>query len=203
MKKLIDIFVPDESDNPILVSAISFQESATWPTIENCMYIDERLRQCFSEKPISPAFQKFDKTHILIMIGDFLQSKEYELNGLYETTQLEYDPIANYDMTESSRDEDRATTGGESTESSTSFDSTTQKDVGKTISSGTANNTNIHTLQRSGNIGITSSQQLIEAQRGVLTFDFIQHVADLINENFCSSFWIPDRDDIGELEALL
>lgn len=203
MKKLIDIFVPDESDNPILVSAISFQESATWPTIENCMYIDERLRQCFSEKPISPAFQKFDKTHILIMIGDFLQSKEYELNGLYETTQLEYDPIANYDMTESSRDEDRATTGGESTESSTSFDSTTQKDTGKTISSGTANNTNIHSLQRSGNIGVTSSQQLIEAQRGVLTFDFIQYVADLINENFCAAYWLTDKDYCRELEALI
>ena len=203
MKKLIDIFVPDQSDNPVLVSAISFQDSATWPTAENCMYIDERLLQCFAEKLISPAFQKYDKTKILIMIGNFLQSKEYELNGLYESTQFEYGPIANYDMTESSRDEDRATTSGDSTESSTSFDSTTQKDTGKTVSSGTASNTNIHSLQRSGNIGVTSSQQLIEAQRGVLTFDFIQYVADLINENFCSTFWIPDRDHIGELEVLL
>ena len=203
MKKLIDIFVNDEHDNPVLVSAISFQESATWPTAENCMYIDERLRQCFSEKPVSPAFQSMDRLDILVMIGDFLQSKEYELNGLYASTQYDYNPINNYDMIETSRDEDRATTGGESTESSTSFDSTTQKDIGKTVSSGTANNTNIHTLQRSGNIGVTSSQQLIEAQRGVLTFDFIQYVADLINENFCSSFWIPDRDHIGELEAFL
>lgn len=203
MKKLIDIFVNDEHDNPVLVSAISFQESATWPTTENCMYIDERLRQCFSEKLISPAFQSMDRLDILVMIGDFLQSKEYELNGLYESTQYEYDPIANYDMTESSRDEDRATTSGDSTESSTSFDSTTQKDIGKTVSSGTANNTNIHTLQRSGNIGVTSSQQLIQAQRGVLTFDFIQYVADLINENFCAAYWIPDRDHIGELEAFL
>ena len=203
MKKLIDIFVNDEHDNPVLVSAISFQDTANWPTTENCMYIDERLRQCFSEKPISPAFQSMDRLDILVMIGDFLQSKEYELNGLYESTQFEYDPIANYDMTESSRDEDRATTSGDSTESSTSFDSTTQKDTGKTVSSGTANNTNIHTLQRSGNIGVTSSQQLIEAQRGVLTFDFIQYVADLINENFCSSFWIPDRDHIREMEGFL
>ena len=203
MKKLIDIFVNDEHDNPVLVSAISFQETATWPTIENCMYIDERLRQCFSEKPISPAFQSMDRLEILVMIGDFLQSKEYELNGLYASTLLEYDPIANYDMTETSRDEDRATTGGESTESSTSFDSTTQKETGKTVSSGTANNTNIHTLQRSGNIGVTSSQQLIEAQRGVLTFDFIQYVADLINNNFCAAYWLTDKDYCRELEAMI
>lgn len=203
MKKLIDIFVNDEHDNPVLVSAISFQETATWPTVENCMYIDERLRQCFSEKPISPAFQSMDRTDILIMIGDFLQSKEYELNGLYASTQFDYNPISNYDMTESSTDMDSATTSGESTESSTSFDSTTQKDTGKTISSGTANNTNLHSLQRSGNIGVTTSQQMIDQERGVLTFDFIAHVADLINENFCSAFWIPDRDHIGELEALL
>ena len=203
MKKLIDIFVNDEHDNPVLISAIAFPESATWDDITVTKAIDERLRLCFSEKPISPAFQSMDKLDILQAMGDFLSGKEYELNGLYESTQFEYDPIANYDMTETSRDEDRATTSGNSTESSTSFDSTTQKDTGKTVSSGTANNTNIHSLQRSGNIGVTSSQQLIEAQRGVLTFDFIQYVADLINENFCSTFWIPDRDHIGELEAFL
>lgn len=203
MKKLIDIFVNDEHDNPVLVSAISFQETATWPTIENCMYIDERLRQCFSEKAISPAFQSMDRLDILVMIGDFLQSKEYELNGLYASTQFNYNPINNYDMTETSRDEDRATTGGESTESSTSFDSTTQKEVGKTVSSGTANNTNIHTLQRSGNIGVTTSQQLIVAQRGVLTFDFIQYVADLINNNFCAAYWLTDKDYCRELEAMI
>lgn len=203
MKKLIDIFVNDEHDNPVLISAIAFPETATWDDITVTKAIDERIRLCFSEKPISPAFQSMDKLDILQAMGDFLSGKEYELNGLYETTQFEYDPIANYDMTESSRDEDRATTSGDSTESSTSFDSTTQKDTGKTVSSGTASNTNIHSLQRSGNIGVTSSQQLIEAQRGVLTFDFIQYVADLINENFCCTFWIPDRDHIGELEAFL
>lgn len=203
MKKLIDIFVNDEHDNPVLISAIAFPETATWDDITVTKAIDERIRLCFSEKPISPAFQSMDKLDILQAMGDFLSGKEYELNGLYESTQFEYDPIANYDMTETSRDEDRATTSGDSTESSTSFDSTTQKDIGKTVSSGTANNTNIHSLQRSGNIGVTSSQQLIEAQRGVLTFDFIQYVADLINENFCLAFWIPDRDHIGEMEELL
>lgn len=203
MKKLIDIFVNDEHDNPVLVSAISFQETATWPTIENCMYIDERLRQCFSEKPISPAFQSMDRIDILVMIGDFLQSKEYELNGLYASTQLDYNPISNYDMTESSRDEDRATTSGDSTESSTAFDSTTQKETGKTVSSGTANNTNIHTLQRSGNIGVTTSQQMIDQERGILTFDFVQYVADLINENFCAAYWLTDKEYCRELEAIL
>lgn len=203
MKKLIDIFVNDEHDNPVLVSAISFQETATWPTIENCMYIDERLRQCFSEKPISPAFQSMDRLDILVMIGDFLQSKEYELNGLYASTLFDYNPISNYDMTESSRDEDRATTSGASTESSTSFDSTTQKDTGKTVSSGTANNTNIHQLERFGNIGVTTTQQMIDQERGVLTFDFIQYVADLINENFCAAYWLTDKDYCSELEAMI
>ena len=203
MKKLIDIFVNDEHDNPVLISAIAFQETATWPTVDNCMYIDERLRQCFSEKPISPAFQNMDRLDILVMIGDFLQSKEYELNGLYASTQFEYNPISNYDMTESSRDEDRATTGGESTESSTSFDSGTQKDTGKTVSSGTANNTNIHQLERTGNIGVTTTQQMIDQERGVLTFDFVQYVADLINNNFCAAYWLTDKEYCNELEAMI
>lgn len=203
MKKLIEIFVNDEHDNPVLISAIAFPETATWDDITITKAIDERIRLCFSEKPISPAFQSMDKIDILQAMGDFLSGKEYELNGLYASTQFEYNPISNYDMTESSKDEDRATTSGDSTESSTSFESTTQKDIGKTVSSGTVNNTNKHTLQRSGNIGVTTSQQMIDQERGILTFDFVQYVADLINENFCSSFWIPDRDHIRELEVLL
>lgn len=203
MKKLIDIFVNDEHDNPVLISAIAFPETATWDDITVTKAIDERIRLCFSEKPISPAFQSMDKLDILQAMGDFLGSKEYELNGLYASTQFEYNPISNYDMTESSRDEDRATTSGDSTESSTSFDSTTQKDVGKTVSSGTANNTNIHTLQRSGNIGVTTTQQMIDQERGVLTFDFVQYVADLINNNFCAAYWIPDSEYCSELEAMI
>lgn len=203
MKKLIDIFVNDEHDNPVLISAIAFPETATWDDITVTKAIDERIRLCFSEKLISPAFQNMDRLDILQAMGDFLSGKEYELNGLYASTQFDYNPISNYDMTESSTDMDSATTSGDSTESSTSFDSTTQKDVGKTVSSGTASNTNMHSLQRSGNIGVTTSQQMIEQERGVLTFDFIQYVADLINNNFCSAFWIPDRDEIREQEAFL
>ena len=203
MKKLIDIFVNDEHDNPVLISAISFPETATWDDITVTKAIDERIRLCFSEKPISPAFQSMDKLDILQSMGDFLGSKEYELNGLYASTQFDYNPISNYDMTESSRDEDRATTGGSSTESSTSFDSTTQKEVGKTESSGSASNTNIHTLQRSGNIGITTTQQMIDQERGVLTFDFVQYVADLINNNFCAAYWLTDKEYCWELEAMI
>lgn len=203
MKKLIDIFVNDEHDNPVLISAISFPETATWDDITVTKAIDERLRLCFSEKPISPAFQSMDRLDILQAMGDFLSGKEYELNGLYASTQFDYNPISNYDMTESSRDEDRATTGGSSTESSTSFDSTTQKEVGKTESSGSASNKNIHQLERSGNIGITTTQQMIDQERGILTFDFVQYVAELINNNFCAAFWLTDKDYCRELEAMI
>lgn len=194
MKKLIDIFVSDESDNPILVSAISFQESAVWATVQNCVYIDERLLQCYKDKPVSRAFQSMDKYDILIMIGNFLQSKEYQLNGMYATTQFNYDPISNYDMTENSRDEDRGTSSGDATENTTTYDSATDHKTGHTVTSGTLNNTNIHSLTRKGNIGVTTSQQMIEQERGIMIFDFIQYVADMINDNFCSSFWILDSE---------
>lgn len=197
MKKLIDIFVDDEHGVPVLVSAITFQESATWATVQNCVYIDERLKQCFRDKPISPAFQRYTTIEILEMIGNFLQSKEYELNGLYASTTFEYDPIENYNMIESSRDEDRGTSSGSSTDNTTTYDSDLDHKINNNTSSGSMNNTNIHSLTRSGNIGVTTSQQMIVQERGILSFDFIQHVADLINENFCSSFWIPTCDFEG------
>lgn len=191
MKKLIDIFVPDEHDKPILVSAITFQESAVWATVQNCVYIDERLLQCYKDKPISRAFQSMDKYDILVMIGNFLQSKEYELNGLWQSTQLSYDPIENYNMTEQSSDEDYAASSGTSTDNTTTYDSGSDHKTGMTSSSANSSNTNTHSLTRAGNIGVTTSQQMIMQERGVLTFDFIQHVADLVNDNFCSAFWVP------------
>lgn len=203
MKKLIDIFVPDEHDNKILVSAIFFQTSAVWAEPEICLYIDERLKQCYSDKLISPAFQSKTSLEILTMIGDFLQSKEYELNGMYNSTQFEYNPIENYNMVESGRDEARGTSSGDSTDNTTTFDSSEDHKTAHSVTSGTLNNTDIHSLSRSGNIGVTTSQQMIEQERKIVNFDFIQYAADLINDNFCTAFWIPDHESICEEMSLL
>ena len=198
MKKLIDIFIPDQSDNPVLLSIMTFPETAVWATTQNCIYIDERLKQCFSEKPISPAFQKKTKTQILIMIGDYLQSMEYSLNGYYNSTIQDYNPIENYNMSESGRDESRGTSSGDSTDNTTTYDNSNDHKTAHSVTSGTLNNTDIHQLTRMGNIGVTTTQQMLEQERKIVAFDFIQYVADLINEHFCSSFWIPDRSDICE-----
>lgn len=198
MKKLIDIFVPDQSDNPVLLSIMTFPETAEWATTQNCIYIDERLKQCFSEKPISPAFQKNTKTEILIMIGDYLQSMEYSLNGYYNSTIKDYNPIENYNMVESGRDESRGTSSGDSTDNTTTYDNSNDHKTAHSVTSGTLNNTDIHSFSRSGNIGVTTTQQMLEQERKIVAFDFIQYVADLINEHFCCSFWIPDRSDIYE-----
>lgn len=140
---------------------------------------------------------------------------------LYETTQLQYNPISNYDMTETERTQGTTTdtrtddtthtrtadltttangTQNAGTDTSTyGFNTTTpavptgQSDtVGSseatTKETGTDTTTDTgtvtdkgdsdieRTLERSGNIGVTTSQQMIEAERQVADFDFIQQI---------------------------
>lgn len=145
----------------------------------------------------------------------------FKMNALnwskqYETLSLEYDPISNYDMTESesienenSREKtntgtqtnsgtqtvnttstgtseneiygfnsqvavgDRDTTTG-GTVSATSTDSNTRTD---NLSEGeTGDSTTTRTLTRSGNIGVTTSQQMVQSQRDLWLWNFFYNI---------------------------
>ena len=211
------------------------------------------------------------------------ERKQYEYEKLYKSTQLEYNPIENYNMKENGTDlkngsventnslsetfnkgvatynetnvigsssgtsemgevttttTDSATTNSENatnkfingfnstesvpSENSTSTDSNTssgesssvtsphtiknsnsertdtkQTEEGartdsKTMSgsdSSIMNDTLTHNFSRSGNIGITSSQQLIESERQVAIFDFVKIVAHDIIKTICIALY--------------
>lgn len=207
------------------------------------------------------------------------QRKQYEYERLYATTQLEYNPIENYNMSESGTDlkngsvqnensssetinkgamtynetnvigssseksdmgevkttkTDSANTNSENainkfingfnstasvpSENSTSTDSnastgesssvtspytitnsnserTDTKEIkegskvdSKTVSgndSSVVNDTLTHNLTRTGNIGVTTSQQMLESERQVALFDFVKIVSHDIIKNIC------------------
>ena len=211
------------------------------------------------------------------------QRKQYEYERLYATTQLDYNPIENYNMSESGTDlkngsventnsatetlnkgattysetnvtgsssatsdmgevttttTDSANTNSENatnkfingfnstesvpSENSTSTDSNTSsgesssvtsphkitnsnsertdtKEVeegaradSKTISgndSSIINDTLTHNLTRTGNIGVTTSQQMIESERQVAIFDFVKIVAHDIIKTICIALY--------------
>lgn len=111
---------------------------------------------------------------------------------LWNTLLLEYNPINNYDMeeTENLVIDEVINNSGESSNTSEidsnryAFDSETptptegQRQTGSNEFSdnGTRNNTHVRELTRKGNIGVTTSQQMITAERDLWVWDFFKTV---------------------------
>ena len=125
---------------------------------------------------------------------------EYEMEKLFATTLVEYNPIENYSMTESGTDTE--TTSSTSnvqnpTQTNTSemsvspSDSATykpkEKNVdttsydGKIISDTGGTNKNVHEFKRSGNIGVTTTQDMLISERKVAEFSLFSHYWTLLH----------------------
>lgn len=159
-----------------------------------------------SQKEVQNAYQEFVK-----LVKSHLLLNSYRYSGLYKTTQLEYNPIENYSMTESGTDTrtpnltttDSMNVGEQansttSTDSVSPYDTQTFTDSNKTIV--TENNgarvdsstriengteTTKHDFKRSGNIGVTTSQQMLESERKVVNFTFFKIVFNNIIDDTC------------------
>lgn len=108
---------------------------------------------------------------------------------LYDTTQYEYDPIANYDRTEHVEESSSGSSSGSdsSTAKKTAYNSNTFQDTGKTESEGQNQSEGSRTYDATvrGNIGVTTSQQMIEAQREVVKFNIVDYIINDFTKRFC------------------
>ena len=141
------------------------------------------------------------------------KSHKYEYDKLVDTLSLEYNPIENYSMTEKGTDtrtpnitqtnkgvntntvgvDTSITTGKTTFDKSDSFINDTKttnmgtntdtQDINTTVTT-TGNEKTIHEFTRSGNIGVTTSQQMIESERQLAMFSvvdlFVKAIADII-----------------------
>ena len=108
---------------------------------------------------------------------------------LYKTTMFEYNPLWNVDadITESSSGSNSGTTGGTDTQSVSGYNSATMVDHTKDTTSGSSsgNWSETHTTRRTGNIGVTSSQELLERERSVAQFNIYKYIVDSFKKRFC------------------
>lgn len=145
------------------------------------------------------------------LIGVWSRTQQFEWNKLYQTMLFEYDPIANYDRTETREFESAAsgssedggtdiTTGNaDSLNQVKAFDTSagTMTDKEKNIVNN-ENQTNYgHTNQNSynkqdnetirakGNIGVTTTQQMIEQERNAAKFNLYQIIAEEFKQRYC------------------
>lgn len=137
-------------------------------------------------------------------IGMWSRKHQYNWKKLYDTTLLEYNPIENYDRMEEWNDTDTESgsstftneimNSGTVTEQNTAFNAGLA-DHAKEISdndttnngSGTNKSDAKHTRsgRTHGNIGVTTSQQMIQSEREVAMFNIYDIIAESFVENFC------------------
>lgn len=116
---------------------------------------------------------------------------------LVATTKYEYDPIANYDRKETVKDtsaiKSRGTNNSEnnSVERVAAFNSDDMADKqsgtfnGTTSGSVDIEKTDSRTVEIKGNIGVMTTQNMIEQEREISKFDVCYYIAHQFKERFC------------------
>lgn len=96
---------------------------------------------------------------------------------MYKTTTLEYNPIENYDRIEEWTDDNT----GNAVSRVAAFNESEliPSGDGDTVTHGK------HSGRTHGNIGVTTSQQMIEAERKVSEFNIIDYITDSFKRRFC------------------
>lgn len=137
-------------------------------------------------------------------IGMWSRKHQYNWKKLYDTTLLEYNPIENYDRMEEWNDTDTESGSstvtneimntGTITEQNTAFNAGLADHAKEISDNDTTNNgsgTNKRDAKHSrsgrahGNIGVTTSQQMIQSERDVAMFNIYDIIAESFVENFC------------------
>ncbi len=108
---------------------------------------------------------------------------------LYDTTQLQYEPLENYDRQEESNSSNASASSGSTTvtNSTTAYNSNTFADTAKSNTAGSnqGNSSGTFRSRVHGNIGVTTSQQMLTAQREVVQFCMTQYIIDDFISRFC------------------
>lgn len=189
-KKIDDMFVGAQYTD--WINTLNF--SGTWATLDNTTKIDWILKVEYRDKYLAEEFQTMENSDINVFVAKFLENKASVLDKLYATTQFVYDPIENYNMTESGSDTGATVASASNSNSATSYNSTTPNLTDNSESQSGAESSSTHSLTRSGNIGVTTSQQMILQEREVAAYDFLHSVAEMIVEQFTQSLYDPNSE---------
>ena len=165
-------------------------------------FINTLLAQ-YGEMPVLYSYPTLLKS----LIATWSNTSQYTWRHLAETLKAEYNPIENYDRTETSTDiftgqtttnannnatsnatgktqvygfNDLTTPADDSASASTSASNSTS------ASDGTTTSTTAHDSRAHGNIGVTTTQQMLQAEREVAMFN----VYDEICKDFMKRFLI-------------
>lgn len=121
-------------------------------------------------------------------------------NKIYEALNIEYNPLENYSSTEietpNLTDTSKANSKVTVKQSGSTFDSAVYQPYASTETAGTEDDnkvtttkTGTRTITKSGNIGVTTSQQMLQSEFEVRQYDFYQGIYNDIDEFITTLKW--------------
>lgn len=161
--------------------------------------VDLQFKHDYYCKTLLPIYTNIGD--VVADVQTFLNSNAYKIEGLYQSTIQEYSMIENYDMEETQTNTGNVTTNSSTTAGTTvtnnvtTYNNDTLRTKDNSVNSGTdtatatVTDTTGHILRRHGNIGVTTSQQMIESERKLINVEFCKIVSDMINEFICEMRW--------------
>ena len=158
------------------------------------------------------------EARLISVITMFTKANDYKYKTLLRSITQEYDPIENYSMIETGNDtlkhkpegltDTVTTTGSDSTSGTTTnkvspYDTDATTTAGEATSNGSSSSTvtaetivrngyddtTSHSLTRKGNIGVTTSQQMLQSERDIAMFSIIEEYFRELNKNILISLW--------------
>ena len=122
-------------------------------------------------------------------VGFWSRSQAAVWDKLFETTQLEYNPIWNKDgvIAETETRDLKTTLDGTDTDQRSAYNASTFQNQEKTIIDHDATDTGTvkRVRREQGNIGITTTQQMIKEEREVDQFSIYDYIVRSFKERFC------------------
>ena len=169
---------------------------------DNSLFDDMSLPEAIDrETVISGILLKCSELEVLYPDPDYMKNalriwSAYRVSvwqSLYDTTQYEYNPIWNKDgtitETETRNTSSSASGSGTGQQAVKAFNESSWADHTKNTSSSQASSSENEGITRErkeqGNIGITTTQQMIQEERDISEFNVIQYIIDDFQNEFC------------------
>ena len=159
-----DIILPDDIDRDIVINTI--------------------MKECGEMQPVwtNPYFMKD-------MITVWSQRWFPTFDRWIKALSIEYNPLENYDRKEDWTDTNGGTVKADSTTGSSrsAYDSATLTpyDSVKYDNTDTIDTENVHDGRIHGNIGVTTSQQMLQAELDIAQWNIYEHIKDIFMQEFC------------------
>ena len=168
--------------------------------VDKTRVIDQIVEDCAELEILFP-----DPDYMKYAITSWSNRRLYSWTQLFKTTQFEYNPIWNKDGTVTETETgnnsaERNTSGNASNSGSNSHkvrgynESALVESENDSVSNSGSSSENVkddasHTVTRTreehGNIGVTTTQQMIKEEREISNFDMYQIIADDFKTRFC------------------